>query len=418
MKQVQTLKGFRDFLPVTARKRQYVISTLKSVFESYGFDPLETPALEYEEILLGKYGEEGDKLMYRFADNGDRKVALRYDQTVPLARVAAQYQNELSFPFKRFQIQPVWRAENTQKGRYREFFQCDIDTVGTSSLLSDAEIIATTVAAYKKLAFKNIRVLLNDRRTFSTLPTTAVIIIDKLKKIGEEGVCQQLVERGISTDTQAAKILLDSITQQKPTTELQQVMDLTQTLGVNPTEMVYSPTLARGLDYYTGTIIEIECPEYPSGSLAGGGRYDNLIGMFSGKQIPSVGLAFGFDRTMEAMDELGLFPENLNTTQVLVTIFSSELKEKSMETASRLRSNNINVELYLDETVKMDKQLKYASQKEIPFIVIIGPDEAEKGIITLKNMKTRKQTQISVNEMIERLIIDKRDCFTPFAMTR
>lgn len=401
----QTLKGFRDFLPQQAKKRQYVINTLRSVFESFGFEPLETPALEYEEVLLGKYGEEGDKLMYRFEDNGKRRVALRYDQTVPLARVVAEKGNELVMPFKRYQIQPVWRAENTQKGRYREFVQCDIDIVGVNPPLSDAEIIAATIDAYKKIGFKNFKVLLNDRNVFEGLTTQAVIIIDKLKKIGADGVCKELVEKNIAKDLEDAKNILQSITDKKPTERLEEIIKILANFGIEKSQIEFAPTLARGLDYYTGVIIEIECPDYPVGSLAGGGRYDNLIGMFTGNNIPAVGLAFGFDRTIEAMDSLDLFPKNIteSSTKVLVTIFNAELKQKSLEIIALLRAQNIASEIYLDETAKMEKQLKYANAKQIPYVVVIGPEEVEKNVVTLKNMQTREQQQVSLETLKEKL---------------
>jgi len=395
---IQTLKGFRDFLPGEARKRQYVISALKQVFESFGFEPLETPVLEYEEILMGKYGEEGDKLMYRFEDNGGRRVAMRYDQTVPLSRVVAEYLNELPMPFKRYQIQNVWRAENTQKGRYREFMQCDIDTVGTTSPLADAEVIATAVKALEKLGFTNYKVLVNDRTIFEGLPQGAITAIDKLKKIGEEGVYKELVDRKVTKSPEEAKNLLQSITEKTPTENLGQILGQLELLGIKNVE--YSPTLARGLDYYTELIFEIEIPEYPVGSVCGGGRYDNLIGMFAGKQIPAVGFAFGFDRTIEAMEALNLFPEKVSnaSAQVLVTIFNPELKQKSLEVSSRLRSNNINTELYLEEA-KIEKQLKYADAKKIPYVIIVGPDEVEKDVVTVKNLKTREQTQVPLDEL-------------------
>lgn len=379
MNNVQTLKGFRDFLPKEMRKRQYVINTLKQVFESYGFEPLETPALEYAEILLGKYGEEGDKLMYKFKDNGDRDVALRYDQTVPLARVVAQYQNELPMPFKRYQIQPVWRAENTQKGRYREFLQCDADIVGANSPLSDAEIINLAEKALEKLGFSNYKIVINDRVNFANVPPLAIATIDKLQKIGKEGVLKELEDKGIPAST------LDEVLNKKPTENLEKIIRL-----LNNPRVVFDPTLARGLDYYTGLIFEIEIEGYSAGSVCGGGRYDNLIGMFAGKDIPAVGFAFGFDRLVEAMDELNLFPTDLATTRVLVTVFSDDLRNKSIEVANKLRENDINTELYLDDA-KMEKQLKYADQKGIPFVVIIGPDEAKNNTVTLKNMKTREQ---------------------------
>jgi len=391
----QTLKGFRDFLPAEARKRQYVISILKKVFESYGFEPLETPVLEYEEILTGKYGDEGDKLMYRFEDNGKRRVAMRYDQTVPLARVVCQYINELPMPFKRYQIQPVFRAENTQKGRYREFVQCDIDTVGMTSPATDAEIIAVVDKAYKSLGFKNYKILVNDRSVFGDLPTQAITIIDKLKKIGPEKVKQELKEKGFDPE------ILTKIQNTSLPDLLKLTIELASKMGVGKEKIIFEPTLARGLDYYTGTIIEIETPDYPFGSLAGGGRYDGLIGMFSGRKIPAIGVSFGFDRIIEAMDELGLFPNELITTKVLVTIFSEDLKDKSLQTASKLRENNINTEIYLDENAKMEKQLKYADQKNIPYVIIIGSHEVEKNAVTLKNMKTRdQQKEIPIEEAI------------------
>lgn len=399
----QTLKGFRDFLPEQAKKRQYVINTLKGVFESFGFAPLETPALEYEEVLLGKYGEEGDKLMYRFTDNGDRKVALRYDQTVPLSRVVAQYSSELSMPFKRFQIQNVWRAENTQKGRFREFLQCDCDIVGSSSPLSDAEVIAVAAKAVQTLGFSKFKVLVNDRTTFAGLPIAAIIAVDKLKKIGPEGVVNELLGKGIAKTSDEAYAMLKAIEEKHPTERLQQIFSTLETLGVSKEQFEYTPTLARGLDYYTGLIFEIEIDGYTAGSVCGGGRYDKLIGMFNGQDVPAVGFAFGFDRLIEALTEQNLFPESLQTTQVLITIFSKELQDASVELTGNLRAAGIPTELYLDDTAKMEKQLKFALTKNIPYLAIIGPEEAEKNMVTLKNLKTREQKTLSVEELIQEL---------------
>ena len=407
------LKGFRDFLPIEAKKRQYVINTLKKVFESYGFEPLETPALEYEEILTGKYGEEGDKLMYRFEDNGKRKVALRYDQTVPLARVVAQYQNELPMPFKRYQIQNVWRAENTQKGRFREFLQCDADIVGSSSPLADAEIISLSSECLEKLGFKNFKILVNDREVFKNpksffktsfdfpIEKTPYVIrtFDKYRKIGKEGVRKELSEIGFTT--QESDELVKNIDQEiSLTTELENIK---LKLDENVKSRIKPISLARGLDYYTGLIFEIEIEGYLGGSVAGGGRYDNLIGIFAGKQIPAVGFAFGFDRLMEAMDELSLFPADLSMTKALVTIFSEELKGKSSKLAQMLRDENINTELYLEDT-KMEKQLKYADKKQIPYVVIIGPDEARNETVTLRNMQTRKQEIVTQKDLPGKLV--------------
>lgn len=394
---LQTLKGFRDFLPREAKKRQYVIRQLADVFESYGFDPLETPALEYEEVLLGKYGDEGDKLMYRFKDLGGRNVAMRYDQTVPLARVVAQYQNQLPFPFKRYQIQPVWRAENPQRGRFREFLQCDADVVGIYSETADAEILGMVYDAYKKLKL-DVVIKINDRALLKEISTRALPVLDKLNKIGEEGVKKELGEKGFTFEE--ANNLLKQARSFQQSLYLRKVMDIYEQVGHPKESWSFDPTLVRGLDYYTGMIFEVVLKSAQnSPSLCGGGRYDNLIGMFAGRKIPAVGFAIGFDRTIEAMNELNLFPEELITTKVLVTIFSPDFLNNSLEISSRLRSNNINTELYLDANTKMDKQLKYADQKGIPYVIIIGPEEEEKGMVSVRNMKTREQKQVEIEEL-------------------
>ncbi len=400
------LKGFRDFLPKEARKRQYVINILKQVFEAYGFEPLETPALEYEEILLGKYGSEGDKLMYRFEDNGKRKVALRYDQTVPLARVVAQYQNELPMPFKRYQIQNVWRAENTQKGRYREFLQCDADIVGVSSPLADAEIIKLVLAIYKALNL-DVTIKINDRANLASLDKKYIAAIDKLEKIGESAVLSEMIEKGMND--QDAKIALQEL-QNKPQTEaIAQTLNFLKQMGVDMSKIQYEPTLARGLDYYTGIIFETTA-QGSTGSICSGGRYDKLVGMFAGRDFPAVGFGLGFDRTIEVLEEQNKIPKLFSATKVLVTVFSPELKEKSLQITTLLRGKGINTEIYLpagrqglEENAKMDKQLKYADKKQIPYAVIIGPDEASKNMVTLKNMQTRDQKTVPQNE-IEKLL--------------
>jgi histidyl-tRNA synthetase len=393
MIKAQTLKGFRDFLPKEAKKREYVINTLKAVFESYGFEPLETPSLEYEEVLAGKYGEEGDKLMYKFIDNGERKVALRYDQTVPLARVVAQYQNDLPMPFKRYQIQNVWRAENTQKGRYREFMQCDIDIVSSPSLNADAEIIACTFEAIKKLGFKNAKVLVNDRSIFNSLKPAYISAIDKLEKIGKKNVVKELVEKEM--DKGKAEKLMDSFDKAESTETLNQLFKNLETAGLEKNkDFVFKSSLARGLDYYTSTIFEIISDDYPYGSLAGGGRYDNLIGIFAGKQIPAVGIAFGFDRVIEAMEELGLFSTGLDVTKVLVTNTNGK---KALEIAEELRRNEINTEVYLDEK-DLEKQLKYADKKDIPFSIIFDKEK-----LILKDMIRRTQEYLTLEEIIKKI---------------
>ncbi|MCL6096088.1 MAG: histidine--tRNA ligase [Patescibacteria group bacterium] len=393
MIKAQTLKGFRDFLPKDAKKREYVINTLKKVFESYGFEPLETPSLEYEEILAGKYGAEGDKLMYKFEDNGDRKVALRYDQTVPLARVVAEYQNELPFPFKRYQIQNVWRAENTQKGRYREFLQCDIDTVGSLSLSADAEIIVCALEAIRKLGFDNAKVLVNDRSVFKNLKPQFVSAIDKLEKIGKDGVTKELIQKGM--EKKKAKELMDAFDEAESTETLNELFENLEALGLEKNrDFVFKTSLARGLDYYTSTIFEIICNDYQYGSLAGGGRYDNLIGIFAGKQIPAVGISFGFDRVIEAMDELNLFPAGLSVTEVLVT---NTNEKKALEIANTLRESGINTEVYLEEK-DLEKQLKYADKKDIPFAIIFDKDK-----LILKDMIRRTQEALTIEEILTEL---------------
>lgn len=407
---VQTLKGFRDFLPQQMKVRQRVIGVLKKTFELYGFEPLETPTLEYEALLAGKYGEEGDKLMYRFEDNGGRKVAMRYDQTVPLARVIAEYQNELPMPFKRYQIQPVWRADNTQRGRFREFLQCDADIVGTDSVLADAEIVKVVFDALTALGFKKVNILINDRRIFSDLVEKDLIseknmgffirAIDKIKKIGREKVLDELVEKGITTEV--ATYAMQTIEDQQQTPYITNLFKELESLELNSSTYAFDPTLARGLDYYTGFIFEVEVEGYDAGSVCGGGRYDKLIGMFSGTDIPAVGFAFGFDRVIEAMKTLELDQEE-NTNSVLVTVFSPELKNKSTEIAVALRRKDISAELYLDENVKMEKQLKYADKKGIGYVAIIGPEENEKNTITLKNMRTGEQENLSLDDVIKKL---------------
>ena len=385
MIKAQTLKGFRDFLPKDAKKRQYAISTLRKVFELYGFEPLETPTLEYEEVLTGKYGEEGDRLMYKFTDNGGRKVALKYDQTVPLARVIAQNQNDLIFPFKRYQIQPAFRAENPQKGRFREFVQCDIDIIGADSPLCDFELIEIAAKGFERLGFKNTRIYINDRELFKDIPKKAIIIIDKLKKIGKENVKKELEEKGFDKD------LLDKIIKNKPSDRIKKVLELVKKSDLN-SKVIFDPTLARGLDYYTGIIMEAEDNDYKAGSLGGGGRYNNLISLFTGNSFAASGFSFGFDRLIDAMNDLNLFPDSFNDTQVLVSF-----NDNALEIANVLRIKNINTEVFLEEK-NLEKQLKYADKKKIPYVIIFDNKK-----LILKNMQTRTQDVLSIEEIIEKL---------------
>jgi len=396
----QPPKGFRDFLPEKTIARNFLIEKLKTFFELFGFDPLETPALEYAEILLGKYGEEADKLIYLFEDRGGRKVGLRYDQTVPLARLIAQYQN-LSKPFKRYQIQPVWRAENPQSGRFREFIQADIDIVGEKNLLAEEEIIACVIATFKNLGFKKTKILINDRQNFANLDKKIITAIDKLEKVGEEKVSEE-IQKKMGYDIKQAKKILWQIKNTPPSNNIKTLFLLLEKSNLKEgVDFVYQPTLARGLDYYTGIIFEAVDESYKAGSLGGGGRYDNLIGVFSGQKIPACGFAFGFDRLFEAMENLNLLPKKSTLTQVLVTVFSGNLVDKSIQAANFLRQNNISTEIYLDPEKKLDKQLKYANKKGIPYVLIIGPEEAKKNVVKLKDLKTGKQQEVVLEDILK-----------------
>ncbi len=400
MIKTQTLKGFRDFLPKEAAARQNVIAIFRSVFTRFGFEPLETPALEYKDTLIGKYGTEADKLLYLFKDNGGRDVGLRYDQTVPLSRVMAQYQ-DIPLPFKRYQMQPVWRAENTQKGRFREFLQCDIDIVGTENETADVEIITAALESLRNLNIPNPMIVINDRSLFTYLKVTKeeIIIIDKIEKIGKDAVIE-LLEKGGRKD---GKNLLSTFEKSAPTAKLKTIFAMLSSQGYKENiDYVFSPFLARGLDYYTSTIFEVRIPDYPAGSIAGGGRYDDLIGQFSGKPLPAVGLAFGFDRIMEILGEKELLPNTPTGATVLVTVFDEAARIAAGEIASQLRMAGINTDLYL-ETAKLEKQLKYADKKEIPYVIVQGPDERNANQVQLKNMKTRENERVSLEQVIKKL---------------
>jgi len=394
-------------LPAEKRKRDFVLEKVKKGFEIFGFEPLESPAIEYASLLLGKYGEEADRLVYTFKDRGDRKVALRYDQTVPLARIAIQYKDKLSNPFKRYQIQNVWRAEKPQKGRFREFLQCDIDIINNPSLLADTEVIVCAINIAKKLGFKNTKMLINNRReVFGDLSPKYISSIDKLDKIGKQGVISDLIKKGM--DKKNAENKINSISNKKPTPDILSLFKYLEKFGLKENkDFVFEPTLARGLDYYTSTIFELTSSDYKSGSLGGGGRYDNLIGSFfnNNVNIPAVGFSFGFDRLIEAIQELDLFPKNMNfsSTQVLVAVFNKEYLGNSIETSTLLRNNKINSEVYLNSATPLDKQLKYADKKAIPWVIIIGPDETKENKIMLKNLETMKQEKLSLKNAIEKI---------------
>jgi histidyl-tRNA synthetase len=407
---LQTLKGFRDFLPKEAKKRQFAIDKIKKTFSNFGFEPLETPALEYEELLLGKYGEEGDKLIYRFTDLGGRNVAMRYDQTVPTARILAMYNQSLPMPWRRYQIQPVWRAENTQAGRYREFLQCDADIYGSPSPLADAEIIALANSLYKALGFADFKIYINDRNILFELMNYASIspeyhlatiaAIDKLDRKTKDEVKADLVSLGLNESS--IDHLFHHMDEAKPTDALNEVIDNAKMLGVEEGNFLFEARLARGLDYYTSTIFEIKIDDYRGGAVAGGGRYDGLIGQLSGVEIPAVGFAIGFDRTLEAMEQFKLFPIEGKRDGILVSVFSPELTKNSLEAAASLREGGIPVEVYPDAMAKLDKQLKYADKKGIKWLVVIGPEEVEKNKVILKDLETGHQEDVDLNEVIEK----------------
>lgn len=386
MAKIQTLKGFRDITPEEALKRGRVLALIKSVFKSYGFVPLETPTLEYAELLEGKYGEE-EKLIYKFKDRGGRVVALRYDLTVPLARFVAENRNKLVFPFKRYQIQSAFRAEKPQALRWREFTQVDFDIVGVDSALADAETVAVVTSVLQILGVKDFKIIINDRTLFEGLAKKAITILDKWDKIGREGVKRELKKIGLD----AEKILKESRAK-KPTPRLTEIFKLLPAFGIDERLWGFDPLLARGLDYYTGMVLEARIAK-GSASIGGGGRYDNLIGIFCGEQIPAVGLSFGLDRLMEVVPEETL-KDIPFCPQVLVTIFSEDLTEQAIKTLTAIQSQGIDAEIYLDPTAKLDKQLRYADKKGIPYAVIIGSEEAKEKKVTIKDLRRRRQETI------------------------
>lgn len=412
------LKGTRDFDTKTMAKRQFVIDTITSVFRTCGYDAIETPAIEYAETLLGKYGEEGNKLLYQFRDNGDRNIALRYDQTIPTARFVAMNYGTLTLPFKRYQIGPVWRADKPAKSRYREFYQCDIDIIGTTSLLADVEVASVISRLFTSLGFKDFVLKINSRRLINALLTsldipadkqTAVIrIIDKLDKIGLEGIEKELAE---SIDTQTIQALqsrisvtgsnAEKVASLTPldTSEVSQFLSLCASAGIAEQNIVFDPSLARGLDYYTGMIFEVSIPDVDVGSVCGGGRYDNLCSMFMNTSVSGVGVAFGLDRIIIAMEERGLLSDISEACDVLVTLFDSASESASLTLLSRLRDAGIASEMYL-EPQKMKKQLTYANKRNIPIVLIVGSEELEKNMVTVKNMETGDQETVSQKDIV------------------
>lgn len=435
-------KGTRDFGPVIVRKRNYIFNTIRQVFELYGFQPLETPAMENLSTLTGKYGEEGDKLMFKVLDNGDifeaagkaannkelvaaiSEKALRYDLTIPFARYVVMNQNDLALPFKRYQMQPVWRADKPQKGRYREFYQCDADVVGSNSLVNEVELLLIYDAVFTNLGLAGVELRVNNRKILSGLAevigkqellTDITISIDKLDKIGAEGVRKELSDRGLSdTDintiekfltiggtneeklNQLADLLQTSATGLKGIEELKFVLNSGLTAFNN--EPIIDVTLARGLNYYTGMIVEVKAPAtVKMGSIGGGGRYDDLTGLFGLKGISGVGISFGVDRIYDVLEELNLFPETAQqSTKVLFLNLGEANAAAAFKHLQALRAKGIAAEIYPD-TSKMDKQMKYANKRGIPFVAIIGESELAENNVSIKNLATGQQEKVAAD---------------------
>ena len=446
MIQISIPKGTRDFAPETLRKRYYIMDIIKNVFEKYAFEPLETPAMENIETLTGKYGDEGDKLMFRILNNGEilegaknastnkdlintvSEKALRYDLTIPFARFVVMNRSNLVFPFRRYQMQPVWRADRPQKGRFREFYQCDADVVGSKSLILEIELLNIYREVFEKLGLQNFELRLNNRKILAGLAQLIgatdkmmdmTIAIDKLDKVGIEGVQLELQKNNFNEEqikkiveflslkgtteerfTQLKNIFAENEEALKGVKELYFVMKQTETLRPNAS-LVLDLTLARGLNYYTGIIIEVKAKDVQMGSIGGGGRYDDLTGVFGLPNVSGVGISFGLDRIYEVLEELKLFPENLqqSSVQVLFINFGNEPEMYAFQQVQQLRAKNIVAELYPSND-KIKKQMEYAHRKKVPFVVLIGDEEIQTQKFQLKNMLTGEQQALSLDEII------------------
>ncbi len=430
----QKLAGFRDFFTEDIRIREFVINAFKEVFESYGYEPLQTPALEYTNIFQGEAGEEAAKLFYRFKDQGNRDIMLKYEVMIPMCRAVAENINKLTFPYKRYQIQPVWRADKPQKGRYREFTQCDADTIGTASVITDAEFIQMGIEVMQKLNFKGFVANISNRKFLNGLIKYAgakdsdfipiCLSIDKLPKLGKEKVKKELIEKRKISENVADKVLSIITTTGKTNdliklfktqmkqipeaveglSELETIFKYFKTVKINPKFYQFAPFIARGLAYYTGPIWEFEILEGNIGSVAGCGRYDNTIGnlLGTGKQIPATGGSFGIERIVEVIKDRKMIKIDTTPVKILVTWFDDKTFKKSLVTADKLRKNNISAMLY-PELEKLNKQLKYADNKNIPYVLIIGEDEIKKNLVTLKDMKAKIQTTLPLDKVISKL---------------
>ncbi|MCX2679207.1 histidine--tRNA ligase [Galbibacter sp. EGI 63066] len=448
-------KGTRDFNPEEVSKRNYIINTIKKEFEVFGFLPIETPSFENSETLMGKYGDEGDRLIFKILNSGDflskvddalyvkkdsgaltpkiSEKALRYDLTVPFARYVVMHQNEIDLPFKRYQIQPVWRADRPQKGRFREFYQCDADVVGSKSLWQEVEFVQLYDKVFSDLGLKGVTIKMNNRKVLSGIAEVIgakdklidfTVALDKLDKIGEEGVKKEMLAKGIAAEaiekvkplfsfegSNADKIeklkdlLSTSEEGMKGVNELEFIINTIDSLGLNEAKLDLDVTLARGLNYYTGAIFEVAAPaEVKMGSIGGGGRYDDLTGIFGLKNVSGVGISFGLDRIYLVLEELGLFPESVTeNTKVLFINFGENEALYGMKAIKKLRKKGIKAELYPDSS-KMKKQMNYANKRSIPFVVLAGDKEIEEEKFTLKNMQSGEQKSVSFDEMKDILV--------------
>ena len=442
-------KGTRDFLPKEMLNREYIFDTVKSVFRKYGYSPIETPAMENLSTLMGKYGEEGDKLLFKILNSGDflsktsdellneknsikltNKISekgLRYDLTVPFARFVVQHRNDITFPFKRYQVQPVWRADRPQKGRYREFFQCDVDVVGSNSLLNEFELIQIIDEVFNELNINTV-IKLNNRKILSGIAeiighadkiVDITVAIDKLDKIGLENVNKELLSKGIPEEAinQLQPVIQLSGNNNEKLSKLKGVLKESE-IGLNgieeiekvfgyielnkvKTEVELDLTLARGLNYYTGAIIEVKAKDVEIGSICGGGRYDDLTGIFGLKDVSGVGVSFGADRIYDVLTQLDNFPEGeANSTQVLFVNFGQEEEKYCLPILKQLRDQDVKAEIYPD-SAKMKKQMSYANSKKIPFVVLVGENEMKEQKLTLKNMQTGEQNLLTVQELVD-----------------
>jgi histidyl-tRNA synthetase len=441
---IQVPKGTRDFTSKVMFRRNYIFKKVKSCFERYGYAPIETPAMENIETLTGKYGQEGDRLIFKVLNSGDflskttidntttskslskdiSDKALRYDLTVPFARFVVNNKNEITFPFKRYQMQNVWRADRPQKGRFREFYQCDADVIGSKSLLNEIELIQLCDDIFTSLNIPNIQILINNRKILSAMIELMsaseyfdqfVIILDKIDKIGVENVKKELIKLGL--DVEKINLLdnflniknindISSLVNQtelgnKGVEELDFILKLIKSLGLKSSELKFDISLARGLDYYTGSIFEVKSLDVNIGSIAGGGRYDDLTSIFGLKDVSGVGISFGIDRIYLVMEELGLFPTDIDTSSKVLFLNFGEIEANyCFKYLNELRENNISSELYPNND-KIKKQMNYANNKGVQFVVMIGEDEMKSGQLTTKNMSTGEQKVMSISEFIK-----------------